>query len=195
MRLNIASYGLTLGTIASALATPGPTIRSVKITSRDPSTFTTGLAAISAQIDTLDSSIIAYPGGDISNITAGAAGLINTLLAETKAIQSYFLNTTEATAVIPPLEKLTVQFTTAVNDYISIHDLIAVADEGWYIYSQLQEEHTAALTYSGSVVARIPAGDLKDLADALATNITDTLETGVVAYKDIAVRPTSYARA
>ncbi|PYI09539.1 hypothetical protein BO78DRAFT_394759 [Aspergillus sclerotiicarbonarius CBS 121057] len=195
MRPNVASFLLTLGTITSVLATPTLTSRSVKITSRDLSTFTEGLAAVSAQLDALDASILAYPGGDISNITAGAAGLITTLLAETKAIQSYFLNDTEATAVIPLLEELTVQFTTAVQDYIRVHDLIAVADEGWYIYSQLQEEHTAALTYTGSVVARIPAGDLKDAADALATNITVTLETGVVAYKDIAVRPTTYARA
>ncbi|OOF93398.1 hypothetical protein ASPCADRAFT_209331 [Aspergillus carbonarius ITEM 5010] len=192
MRLNVASSLLTLGTVTIALATPTPTTRFVKITSRDLSTFTDGLAAVSAQIDILDASIVTYPGGDISNITAGAAGLITTLLAETKAIQSYFLNTTEATAVIAPLEKLTVQFATAVNDYIGIHDLIRVADEGWYVYSQLQEEHTTALTYTGSVVARFPASDLKDAADALATNITDTLETGVVAYKDIAVRPTSY---
>ncbi|PWY90593.1 hypothetical protein BO94DRAFT_31250 [Aspergillus sclerotioniger CBS 115572] len=195
MRPNLPSFLLTLGTITTALATPTPTTHSVKITIRDSSIFTEGLAAVSAKVDILDANILTYPGGDISNITAGAAGLITTLLAETKEIQSYFLNTTEATAVIPPLEELTVQFATAVNNYISIHDLIKVADEGWYIYSQLQEEHTAALTYTGSVVARIPAGNLKDAANALATNITDTLQTGVVAYKDIAVRPTPYPRA
>ncbi|PYH90698.1 hypothetical protein BO71DRAFT_401969 [Aspergillus ellipticus CBS 707.79] len=173
MRSNVTSFLFALGTITSVLATAIPTTHSTNIASRDISTFTDGLAAIITRVDILDASIRTYPGGDISNITAGAAGLITTLLAETKAIQPYFLNTTEATTLFPPLEDLTVKVTTTVNDYIAIHDLIAVADEGWYIYSQLQEEHTVALTYTGSVVARIPAGDLKDVAGVLATNITD----------------------
>ncbi|PYI22632.1 hypothetical protein BO86DRAFT_403601 [Aspergillus japonicus CBS 114.51] len=164
---------------------------------RDTTPFTTGLTTITAAATTLDVQILTYPGGDdISNITAGAATLINAFLAETKTIQPDFLNATEAAALLPPLETLAAQISVVVADYIGIHAAIAAtaasSDGGWYIYSQLQEEHTAALSYTGSVVARIPAGEVKDAAAVWAGNITDTLLDGRDAYKDIAVRPTGY---
>ncbi|PYH48164.1 uncharacterized protein BP01DRAFT_354007 [Aspergillus saccharolyticus JOP 1030-1] len=194
MKLITLSPHLLLLLIVVSITSSTHAIPSASLTTRDVSPFTTGLAAITASVKDLDARILSYPGGDISNITTGAAALITLLLAETKAIQSDFLNATEAATLLPSLENLAGQFATVVQDYIAIHDAIAVADEGWYIYSQLQEEHTAALTYTGSVVARIPAGDVKDAAAGWATDLTDSLEAGRDAYKDIAVRPTGYAR-
>ncbi|RAL08337.1 uncharacterized protein BO97DRAFT_428476 [Aspergillus homomorphus CBS 101889] len=198
MKFTISHHFLLIvGTLTNVLANPIPSTHSPKrlLATRDLSAYTDGLATITTDVNDLDARILTYHGDDIANITTGAAALITALLAETKAIQSYFLNATEAATLLDPLETFAGRFTVVVEEYVGIHDAVAAAGEGWYLYSQLQEEHTAALTYTGNVVARIPAGDIKVAADAWATNITDTLQAGVVAYKDIAVRPTELPRA
>ncbi|RAK79660.1 uncharacterized protein BO72DRAFT_445973 [Aspergillus fijiensis CBS 313.89] len=197
MKLPTTSLLFALTTLTAATPLTTTTLNLPHLQPRDTTPFTTGLTTITAAASALDAQIQTYPGGDdISNITAGAATLITALLAETKTIQPDFLNATEATALLPPLATLAAQISVVVADYIGIHAAIAAtaasSDGGWYIYSQLQEEHTAALTYTGSVVARIPAGAVKDAAAAWAGNITDALLEGRDAYKDIAVRPTGY---
>ncbi|PYH85642.1 hypothetical protein BO82DRAFT_164960 [Aspergillus uvarum CBS 121591] len=184
--MKFTSVLFTLGLATSVFANPTKVVREPSLVERDVAAVTSVLADIETKVKALDSAINSYSGGDPSKVESASSDLVSTINSGTSTVTgSDDLSSTDALEIPGPVQDLTKDVQTAVNDLISKKDQFVSAGAGATVYQQLQKQYTAAKNLADALTSKVP-DSLSSLASSLSAGITDAIQKGVDEYKDVA---------
>ncbi|CRG87030.1 hypothetical protein PISL3812_04044 [Talaromyces islandicus] len=177
--LTQVSLLVTLGFTAITIATPvAYTPTKVK---RDLNSIESVLTSIGNQVTTLDGYIKASPPNPTQIVNASTA-LISTIKSGVTTVQaSANLSDTDALGLVSPVQTLANNVNTTITDLIGIKSTVDKLDYGCTTYKQLEDQLTAATSFSTALVSKVPAA-LQSIAQGLAKGITTAIQNGVTAY-------------
>ncbi|PWY93888.1 hypothetical protein BO94DRAFT_543178 [Aspergillus sclerotioniger CBS 115572] len=163
----------------SVMATP-------TVVERDASSITDVLSQIQTQVQSLDSAIKAYSGGDPSKVESASSSLVSEITSGVSTVnKASELSSTDALTITGPVQDVTKEVQTTISDLIAKKDNFVSAGAGGKVYSQLEEQYTASKNLADAITSKVPSS-LSSIASSLASGITDAIQKGVDAYKDVA---------
>jgi hypothetical protein len=173
--MHITSPLLALGLAFVAITSP-------IVKPRDLASIEAAIANIETAVNALDAAEVAYTSGDPSAVQSASDAVVNATNAGTAtADASADLSETDALSLVSPIQALTTDVQTAVNDIIAKKTEIEAAGYGAQTLTDLTQQNTSATELANAITAKVPA-DLQSTAASLAAGITDAIQEGITAY-------------
>lgn len=174
---------VALGLAAQALATPTLVERKPTAVKRDIGAFTSVIAGIQDVVSTFDTDVKAYSGGDTSKLLSDSSSIISTTNKGVTTLSGQdTLSETDALGLTSPVQDLTKEIQTAINDLIDKKSQLVAAGEGATVESSLQDQYNAAKKLADTITSKVPS-ELSGIAASLSAGITDAIQKGIDAFK------------
>jgi hypothetical protein len=174
---------IILSAVGLALATPTIEVRGPTLTERDLGTFTSVIASIDSAVKSFDSAVQAYSGGAATSVLSAGNGVTSTTNSGITAINSQpDLNESDALQLTAPVQGLTTDIQTAINDLIAKKTQIVAAGAGGQVELALQAQYTAAGNLANAISSKVPSS-LAPIASQLASGITAAIQKGITAFQ------------
>ncbi|KAL4804057.1 hydrophobic surface binding protein A-domain-containing protein [Aspergillus unguis] len=165
----------TLALATTALATPA----------KRQSSPTELISTISDKVSALDSAVGSYSGGDPSKVQSASDDLVETINSAVKQVNSGDdLSSSDALALTSPIQDLTDQVDGVVTKIINKKDQFVDAGAGGQVKTALNDQYDAAKSLAEALSSKVPSA-LSDIADELSAGITDAIQRGIDAYKNV----------
>lgn len=140
---------------------------------------------ISAQVDKFDDAVSAYKGGDPSKTLEASDELIKVIKSSVEQVNSGpDLSNSDALALTSPVQDLTKKVEGVVDKVISAKSEVVKAGAGGDVKQALNDQYDAASSLAEALSSKVPES-LSDIAEELSSGITDAIQKGVDAYKDV----------
>ncbi|KAF5856626.1 hypothetical protein ETB97_007076 [Aspergillus alliaceus] len=179
------SFVITLGFACGIAATFPQFPYEHSVVRRDLAAVTNVLSGISKKVDDLDSSIKAFQGQDIGPVVKSSTDLVSAINSGTEAVKtSGALSSVDALGLTGPVQDVTAKVKKTIDDLISRKSDAVKAAAGAETYKQLQNQYTAAKNLADAITSKVPDA-LQNIASQLSAGITDAIQKGLDAFKDV----------
>jgi hypothetical protein len=183
---------LSIGALALG-ATAGPTRvkREVFLVQRDLDTITSVFSNIGDILGKLNTDVTAFDGKaqSIAAIQTDSDDVLKAIKSGTSSIQSTDpLSTTDAVQLQPIVKKLQGQIDTTIKNLVAKKSDLVSAGVGQIVEQTLIDQQTASEELSNTVVSKVPKS-LQSIAKSLSSGISDSLQKGIDAFKDVPAGP------
>jgi len=151
---------------------------------RDLPTIESVLAGISADVNTLDTDVKAFTGGDTSTVIGDSDTLLAAIQAGTTTVQgTSSLSQDEALSLVSSVQTLNSSIATTVGDLIAKKCALVTAGAGPQTLQALQSQASAASALADAITSKVPSA-LQQTAAALSAGVAASLQSGVTAFQD-----------
>jgi hypothetical protein len=174
----------TLSLSLNAVGTPTVEARGPSLVERDLATVTGVISAIQAKVKALDSAINSYNGGDVSAVQSASDSVVSAINSGVATVKgSGDLSQNDALQLPGPVQELTKDVQSAVNDIISKKDKIVAACQGAQTLKDLQQQKTASGALADAITSKVPSS-LQGIASQLSSGITAAIQKGIDSYQN-----------
>ncbi|KAB8075766.1 hydrophobic surface binding protein A-domain-containing protein [Aspergillus leporis] len=175
---------LALGLASGALAAPTKVAHEPSIVERDLASVTNVLSGINTKVETLDSAIKGFSGGNTDSVVSASTDLVSAIKSGTETVKSSdALSSGDALGLPGPVQNLAKKIDTTIEDLISKKSQIVAAGAGAKTYKQVQDQYSAAKDLADTITSKVP-DSLQGIAGQLSGGITAAIQKGLDAYKD-----------
>jgi len=142
------------------------------------------ITTIEGKVSSLDTTVKAYNGGsDVSALQSASDGIVSATNSGVSTVKgSADLSETDALGLTSPVQTLTTDIQTSVNDLISKKPQLEAACQGAKVLADLQQQKTAAAALSAAITSKVPTA-LQSIASQLSAGITEAIQKGIDAFQ------------
>jgi hypothetical protein len=142
------------------------------------------ISKIESDVNAFDTAVKAYSGGSgYSDLESASQTIVtdtNTGVSTVKA--SADLSESDALSLTSPVQALTADIQTAIDDLIAKKSQIEAACQGPAVLASLQSQNTAAVALADAITSKVPSS-LQSVASQLSAGISTAIQKGISAYQ------------
>jgi hypothetical protein len=174
---------ITFGLACPILATPTAVERTPSLVQRDLTAFTSVLASIDNAVKKFGKDVSGYSSGLPTYLLTDSDNIVSITNSGVKTLNSQpQLSQTDALGLTEPVQGLTKDIQSAINNLISKKSALVSAGAGGVVEQSLQTQLSGAKKLSSVITDKVPSS-LQGIASQLSSGITAAIQKGVDAFQ------------